>query len=92
MATSLREDVLLTLLELPEDDADPVIIRVVLQPLVTWLWIGGGAMAVGTALAAVPDRRRRQADPDQGAGVDAGAAASARDGLDDLVDQAVAVR
>ena len=92
VATSLREDVFLTLLELPEDDTGPVIIRVVLQPLATWLWIGGGVMAVGTALAAVPDRRRRGTDPDDGPGVGAGAAPSARDGSDDRVDQAVAVR
>ena len=92
VATSLREDVFLTLLELPEDDTGPVILRVVLQPLVTWLWIGGGVMAVGTALAVVPDRRRRQTDPDDGAGVDAAAAASARHGLDDPIDRAVAVR
>ena len=62
VATSLTEDVFLTLLELPEDDTDPVIIRVVLQPMVTWLWIGGGVMAAGTVLAAVPARRRSR-DP-----------------------------
>ena len=59
VATGLREDVFLSLLELPNDDTDPVIVRVVLQPLVTWLWIGGAVMALGTALAAVPDRRGR---------------------------------
>ena len=61
--TSLVEDVYLTLLELPESETDPVIIRVVLQPLVTWLWIGGGLMALGTALAAFPGRRRRPTQP-----------------------------
>ena len=61
--TSLVEDVYLTLLELPEDESDPVIIRVVLQPLVTWLWIGGGLMAFGTALAAFPGKRRRPTEP-----------------------------
>jgi cytochrome c-type biogenesis protein CcmF len=63
VATSLVEDVYLTLLELPDSDTDPVIIRVVLQPLVTWLWIGGLLMAVGTALAAFPGRRRRPTEP-----------------------------
>jgi cytochrome c-type biogenesis protein CcmF len=63
VATSLVEDVYLTLLELPDADDDPVIIRVVLQPLVTWLWIGGLLMAVGTALAAFPGRRRRPTEP-----------------------------
>ena len=61
--TSLTEDVYLTLLEPPENPGDPVVIRVVLQPLVTWLWIGGGLMAIGTALAAFPGRRRRPTDP-----------------------------
>jgi cytochrome c biogenesis factor len=28
---------------------------------VVWLWIGGGVMAAGTALAAWPGRRRRPA-------------------------------
>ena len=63
VVTSLVEDVYLTMLELPETDTDPVIIRVVLQPLVTWLWIGGGLMALGTALAAFPGARRRPTEP-----------------------------
>ncbi len=63
VSTSLVEDVYLTLLEQPENADDPVVIRVVLQPLVTWLWIGGGLMAVGTALAAFPGRRRRPTQP-----------------------------
>ncbi len=63
VSTSLVEDVYLTLLERPENETDPVVIRVVLQPLVTWLWIGGGMMAVGTALAAFPGRRRRPTAP-----------------------------
>ena len=63
VSTSLVEDVYLTLLEIPESPSDPVVIRVVLQPLVTWLWIGGIMMAVGTALAAFPGRRRRPTQP-----------------------------
>ena len=61
--TSIVEDVYLTLLEIPETEGDPVVIRVILQPLVTWLWIGGILMAVGTALAAFPGRRRRPTAP-----------------------------
>ena len=30
----------------------------VVEPMIVWLWIGGGVMAVGTALAAFPGRRR----------------------------------
>jgi cytochrome c-type biogenesis protein CcmF len=39
-------------------------IRVFIKPLVLWLWLGGGLMAVGTLLAAFPgSRRRRPTDP-----------------------------
>ena len=62
--TSPVNDVMLTLLALPETDDDPVSIRVIVQPLVMWLWIGGGVMAFGTLLAAIPSRIwRRPTDP-----------------------------
>ena len=64
MRTSPVNDVMLTLLALPETDDDPVTIRVIVQPLVVWLWIGGGVMAFGTLLAAIPSRLwRRPTDP-----------------------------
>ena len=40
-----RDDVALTLLALPQGDDGAVTIRVTVQPLVVWLWIGGGVMA-----------------------------------------------
>ena len=75
--TGLREDIQLSLLDLPDDPGGPVTIRVTIQPLVIWLWIGGGVMALGTLLAAVPGRRRRPLDatsaliPESGAGAGA---------------------
>jgi cytochrome c-type biogenesis protein CcmF len=42
---------------------DEAVIRVIVQPMVVWLWIGGIVMAIGTALAAFPGRRRRPEDP-----------------------------
>jgi cytochrome c-type biogenesis protein CcmF len=36
---------------------------VVVQPLVMWLWLGGGLIVVGSVLSAVPGRRRRPTDP-----------------------------
>jgi cytochrome c-type biogenesis protein CcmF len=42
---------------------DQAVIRVIVQPMVVWLWVGGIVMAVGTALAAFPGRRRRPEDP-----------------------------
>jgi cytochrome c-type biogenesis protein CcmF len=40
-----------------------VAIGVVVQPLVSWLWVGGGILVLGSLLAAVPGRRRRPTDP-----------------------------
>jgi cytochrome c-type biogenesis protein CcmF len=33
--------------------------KVLVNPLVVWIWIGGGVMALGTIVAMFPDRRRR---------------------------------
>ncbi len=60
--SSLIDDVYLALLA-PPDDGGAVTLRVIVQPLVVWLWIGGGLMAAGTALAAFPGRRRRGTEP-----------------------------
>ena len=54
----LTEDVMLTVIAFPESAGRPVTVRVIVRPLIMWLWIGGGVMAVGTALAAFPGRRR----------------------------------
>ena len=61
--TGLTEDVYLTLIDAPRDANDAAVIGVARQPLVVWLWIGGGLMALGTVLAAVPGRRRRPTQP-----------------------------
>jgi hypothetical protein len=50
---------------------------VIVQPLVTWLWIGGGIMAAGTVLAAFPGRRRNPIDPVSALLPDPGAGAAA---------------
>jgi cytochrome c-type biogenesis protein CcmF len=64
VATSPTRDVYLALLQVPDDDnADRIVLRVVVQPLVMWLWIGGAVMLVGTVLAAFPGRRRRPVAP-----------------------------
>ena len=56
--SSVRGDVYLTL-EKPAAGDEPASLRVVLLPLVPWLWAGGLVMVMGTALAAFPGRRRR---------------------------------
>ncbi|MBW3548968.1 MAG: heme lyase CcmF/NrfE family subunit [Actinobacteria bacterium] len=58
--TSLTDDVYLTLVAMPEEPGDPALIGVLVQPLVAWLWIGGGVMALGTLLALWPGERRRR--------------------------------
>jgi len=58
------DDVMLTLLALPATPEDPASIRVIVQPFIVWLWIGGGVMAFGTLLAAIPSRLwRTPTDP-----------------------------
>jgi cytochrome c-type biogenesis protein CcmF len=61
--TGLTEDVMLSVLEFPESADGAVLLRVTVQPLVVWLWIGGGIVAFGTVLAAFPGRRRRPTAP-----------------------------
>ena len=61
--TGLREDVYLTVTRLPDGADGPVVLRVIIQPMALWLWVGGGVMAFGTILAAWPGRRRRPTDP-----------------------------
>jgi cytochrome c-type biogenesis protein CcmF len=61
--TGLREDVYLTLVSAPRTPDGEAVIAVAVQPLVLWLWVGGGLMAVGTVMAAVPGRRRRPTEP-----------------------------
>ena len=60
--TGLRDDVMLSLTRAP-DESDPSLgLRVVVQPMVTWLWIGGLIMVLGTALSLFPGRRRNPLD------------------------------
>jgi cytochrome c-type biogenesis protein CcmF len=54
----LLRDVYLTLVSSPTQTGR-VGIRVQINPMVVWLWVGGLIMALGTALALVPNRRRR---------------------------------
>ena len=58
-----RTDVALSLLDVPTGPDQPVTIRVTIQPMIMWLWIGGAIMAAGTLLAAFPRGRRRGTEP-----------------------------
>ena len=61
--TGILQDVYLTLVSSPTETG-AVTLRVQINPMVVWLWIGGGIMALGTALALLPARRRRVDVPD----------------------------
>ena len=61
------DDVYLALLD--AKPGDPIRLRVIVAPLVIWLWIGGITMAVGTVMAAFPGRRRRGTEPVSADGV-----------------------
>jgi cytochrome c-type biogenesis protein CcmF len=56
--TGLVDDVYLTLVSSPNAQRE-ISLGVRINPLIVWLWIGGGFMALGTILALAPRLRRR---------------------------------
>ncbi len=61
--TTLYDDVALSVVDIAPGADGAVTIRVTVQPLIAWLWIGGGIMALGTLLAVFPGSRRNPLDP-----------------------------
>ena len=59
---SVTDSVMVTITDTPTDTGS-VAIKVIVQPLIVWLWAGGGVMAFGSVLAAFPGQRRRPEDP-----------------------------
>jgi cytochrome c-type biogenesis protein CcmF len=57
--TGLLRDVYLTLISSP-NERGRVTLGVAINPMVVWLWIGGGVIALGTATALAPSLRRRR--------------------------------
>lgn len=66
--SSAREDVYLILSEWTEDQR--ATIRVLIHPMVSWLWAGGAVLALGALCAALPERRRRTAPAGAPSGVE----------------------
>jgi cytochrome c-type biogenesis protein CcmF len=65
--TGLADDVYLTLVSSPNAQGR-ITLGVRINPIIVWLWIGGGFMALGTVLALAPRLRRRpRAEPVDGA-------------------------
>lgn len=60
--TGLRHDLYLTLEGSVRPDDEQARIKVFVKPLILWLWIGGGLMALGTILAGLPNRRNAKTD------------------------------
>lgn len=62
--TGLVKDLYLTLEPPVQPDGDTARIKVFIKPMILWMWIGAGLMALGTVLALFPGhRRRRPTDP-----------------------------
>ena len=61
--SQFTDDVFLVLDDLPARSDDTIRLRVVIRPMVMWLWIGGTLMSFGTLLALFPGRRRRGTEP-----------------------------
>jgi cytochrome c-type biogenesis protein CcmF len=59
------EDIYLTLLVIGDDESF-VIMRAVQSPLISWIWLGGLIMVLGTGYALIP-QRRLEAAPQRGA-------------------------
>jgi cytochrome c-type biogenesis protein CcmF len=55
-------DLYLNLTKPPEAGDESIKVRIVVEPLIVWLWFGGFVMLVGTALSAFPGRRRNPLD------------------------------
>ncbi|MGH9069704.1 MAG: heme lyase CcmF/NrfE family subunit [Acidimicrobiales bacterium] len=77
ISAGLRNDVYITFDGPPTGESQSVLIGVIVQPMVSWLWIGGGIMALGTLLAGFPRRRRSEAAAVAGSAVAVAGAAVA---------------
>ena len=54
--TSLKEDLYVILASMAEDGS--ATFQILINPLVVWLWIGGGLLLVGSAVAIWPESER----------------------------------
>ena len=51
-------DIQVAVLDLPDGPGGPAGLRVTVQPLTLWLWVGGAIMLLGAVFSAFPGRRR----------------------------------
>ena len=83
IATSVREDIYLTAVDLPVDNMTARI-GVLIMPMAMWLWTGGGIIGVGTVLSAIPRRRQRAKPPTEQPPTDETASAAVDESLEPL--------
>lgn len=57
VATSWVDDVYLSLAAIPDEGMDRITLRVLIKPLVVWMWMGGALIGLGTLSALIPNRR-----------------------------------
>ena len=57
--SGLDEDLYLSLVQV-DPEGQMASLSVVVEPLVIWLWAGGGVMLLGSIIAGWPTRRRRE--------------------------------
>jgi len=57
--TSSTKDIQVALLDPPEDEDKSIVIQITEQPLLVWIWVGGFVMLFGSALSAIPSRKRK---------------------------------
>ena len=62
VSSGFVDDVYLVLTTLPEAGDTGITLRVLIRPLVPWMWVGGLLLALGTVLALIPHRRRAEAE------------------------------
>jgi cytochrome c-type biogenesis protein CcmF len=58
--TGFTKDIYLTLEKATAAGATEAQVKVFIKPLILWMWIGGGLVAIGTVLSAFPGKRRRK--------------------------------
>ncbi len=61
--SGLTKDLYLVLDQIPDPDDDSIRLRVIVRPMVMWMWVGGALMGLGTVFALFPGRRRRGTEP-----------------------------
>jgi len=59
LRSNLKEDVYVILGSW--DESGEVVLKIMVNPLVAWMWIGGILLILGTHVAALPDRRSQAA-------------------------------